>query len=401
MQLLLTFMLVVLVGIIGSRKIFISKPAYLGARHLLLTGTEYLLLGLLLGEDFFNILNPATLKALSPFVGFGLGWIGFLLGIQFEFKQLARLPYRYLPIGFIKTSIVLSAVFAASIFMLKGVFDFSGFPLVLGALIFAVTAASTSPSALALVDRYLVTQKPRALIKLLRTISSVDGLIATGVFGFSICTLHTVKIVDSRWMDPFLWLGVSAALGILIGYLFHFLISLKISKEELFLIIVGCTTLTSGIADFFKLSPLFINFLAGLVVANSRWANFRVTHILVKSEKAIYIIFLLLVGAAWHPNITGLWIGLMYVGIQMLGKTAGAFTSILLFRPDFYVPKFYGLALTSQGGLTLAILISFSELYSGTHADLIKSAVIFAVLTNALLSPLLIVWVLRSGMKRE
>jgi len=401
MQLLLTIFLVVLVGIVGSKKVFISKPAYLGARHLLLTGTEYLLLGLVLSERFLNVLDAETLIALSPFVGFGLGWIGFLLGIQFEFKQLTKLPHRYLSIGMVKTGVVLFVVFLASLFLLKRFFDFSGFSLILGALIFSVTATSTSPSALAMVDRYLITRKPRPLIKLLRTISSVDGLLATGVFGLALCVLHTVRVTDFRWLDPVLWIGVSAGLGVLIGYLFHFLISLKISNEELFLIIVGCTTFTSGLASFFKLSPLFINFLAGLVVANSRWADFRVTHMLAKSEKAIYIIFLLLVGASWDPSVTALWLGLIYVGIQMLSKTAGAYSSTFLYKPNFFVPRLSGLALTSQGGLTLAILISFSSLYSGVHAELIRSAVIFAVIINALVSPLLIVWVLNRGMKTE
>src|SRR5687767_3002834 len=64
----------------------------LGVTVLLSTGLPFLALGLILGLDSINVLGPRTLGDLRPAFEFGLGWIGFVVGMQFDIHKLDRMP---------------------------------------------------------------------------------------------------------------------------------------------------------------------------------------------------------------------------------------------------------------------------------------------------------------------
>jgi Kef-type K+ transport system membrane component KefB len=395
MKLLFIIIFLIGIGLFGSRRIFSRNPAYLGASHAIQTGLEYLLLGLILGSTLLNIIDQETLRSLAPYISFGLGWVGFLFGHQFKIKILSRLPRRYFSISLIKACISFLIILILSFCLLKWILHISGVPLYLGSLVLAVTGSCTSPSALAMADKSLGPDKPLELLKLLRYISSIDGLVGITIFGLSLCVLNTNDIFVSKILSAFTWVFVSILIGLFMGYLFHFLITARFSDEELLLIVIGTTTLTSGIALHFKLSPLFMNFLMGVIITNSPWSNFRLSSILIRMEKPVYIVLLLIIGAMWIPDIVGIGAGLVYVVFRIMGKTLGTLISTKIFRPRFEVPMVSGLTLVSQGGLALAILINFSLVYSGSWIEIIKSAVITGIIINTFISPNLILYVLK------
>src|SRR4051812_13932628 len=64
----------------------------LGVSVLLSTGLPFLLMGTIFRLDGVGILTPDVLADLRPAFEFGLGWIGFVVGMQFDVRRLDRLP---------------------------------------------------------------------------------------------------------------------------------------------------------------------------------------------------------------------------------------------------------------------------------------------------------------------
>jgi len=184
MKLLLAIILIGVIALIGSRLTFFSRRLTLGFKNIIFTGTEYIFLGFFLGSRGLNILDPLTLKQFEPFLLFGLGWIGFLFGIQFEVRRMRFLPRRYFSITAIQAAVVFVLVSAVSWAGLAA-FDLlpPGYSL-FAAVILGSAASCTAQSAIAIVNHNFRIEN-KGLLGLMRYISSVDGLFALVFFGLS------------------------------------------------------------------------------------------------------------------------------------------------------------------------------------------------------------------------
>jgi len=56
-----------------------------------LVGAPFLLVGVLLGPAL-EVLDPGTLRTLTPITALGIGWIGAVFGAQLEWRVLRRIP---------------------------------------------------------------------------------------------------------------------------------------------------------------------------------------------------------------------------------------------------------------------------------------------------------------------
>ena len=86
MKLLIAIAFFTVISVVGAKITFLDRRLPLGFRNILFTGTEYIFIGILMGGMGLNILDGLTLNKLQPFLVFGLSWIGFLYGVQFEFR---------------------------------------------------------------------------------------------------------------------------------------------------------------------------------------------------------------------------------------------------------------------------------------------------------------------------
>src|SRR5688500_16806246 len=64
----------------------------LGKRYLIVSGAEYLALGILLGPQVSGIFTPALLDSLAAFPALALGWMGAIIGMRFFLPELVRIP---------------------------------------------------------------------------------------------------------------------------------------------------------------------------------------------------------------------------------------------------------------------------------------------------------------------
>ena len=117
----------------------------------------------------------------------------------------------------------------------------------------------------------------------------------------------------------------------------------------------------------------------------------QLTGILHSQEKPIYIIFLVLAGANWHPSFTNFSVLAIYIAIHLIGKLLGGNLAIRIFPPHFPLKENWGLALSPQGGMGIALAVDYLQYYPGNIGLSILNIIILATIISQLFGPFLII----------
>jgi Kef-type K+ transport system membrane component KefB len=145
---------------------------------------------------------------------------------------------------------------------------------------------------------------------------------------------------------------------------------------------------SGGIALSFKLSPLFVNTLMGIVVANLPGSRNRIFNLLSRLEKPFYVVFLILAGAIWRPGSPwGLPLAVLYLVLRLIGKVSGGYLAAWTAPESSRPPPTVGLGLISQGGIAIAMVMNYYQLSSAVVTDAVVTTVLVAVILNELASP--------------
>lgn len=397
MKFLIAIVIIVAISLIGSRLTFLDRRLPMGFRSLLLTGTEYIFIGVLLGGMGLNVLDPDSLFMLQPFLLFGLCYIGFLFGLQFEIKRLKELPHFYFSITAIQAIITFLIVAIPTYLILKRITSLPEIVLLMASITLGSTACCTAQSALAIVTRnYRI--KNRGLQRLMLYISSVDGLFALIFFAAALCIIPGGEIKTFSFFESARWLLVTIIMGVVPAFVLILLSRTKFTQQEYFIFLIGTIMFCGGLAYKIHHSPLVSGLICGIITANYCRYRTRALMTVIHAEKSIYIILLLLLGASWHFRIDySLIVLFVYFLFRVFGKSLGAWTATRLFKPVFHVPRGLGFSLISEGGLAVAIIINFKLLYPAIGDPLI-TIIIISVLINEFLSPR---WILAQFDKAE
>lgn len=386
MKFLLTIILLTVISIIGSRLTFLKRKFSMGFQNILLTGTEYIFVGILLGQMGLGFLDADAIVQLSPFLIFGLCWIGFLFGLQFEVRNIKKMPRFFFSITIVQSLLTFLLVSVAMVVVFHQFLEVKFSIIMIIALTLGSAASCTAQSALAIVDRRHRFSKPR-LLNFLRYVSGVDGLMALIFFTLALSIFPAAEVSRVNFLNSLEWLGIVLLLGLIPGFILISISRVKFSQQEFVLFLIGTVLFCGGLADMLNHSPLIAGFICGLVTANFCRHHIRALSTVLQAEKSIYIILLLLLGASWHfSSATSLIIAGIYFLIRIIGKLAGTYLAIQIWNPGFYLPKTIGLALLSEGGLTVAIILDFKLLYP-MIADPIITIIIISIFINEWLSP--------------
>jgi len=391
-RLLLAIVIISVVAILGSRIISRGRRLPFGLNHLLVSGTGYIFLGLVLGRMGLDVFDQTTLAQLQPALLFALAWIGFLFGLQFEVRQLKRLPRYYFSITAVQAVITFVAVTLPVYLLLKWYYPSAPLYLLTQAVILGSTACCSAQSALAIAahSRNLVN---RPLLQLLRYISSVDGLFGLSFFALAICAMAGAAGAGSgslaaaviQWLFATLLMAGAPALILVV------LSRTRLVRQEFPLFLVGAVMLCAGMAHTIHHTPLISGMICGVLVANFSRHRLRALAVVMPSEKPIYIILLLIIGAGWQLSFDFSMVVLAaYFILRLLGKLAGCRAATLAFRPQYPIPGRLGLGLVSEGGLAIAIIVSYRLLHASAVSDALVTIIIFSVLIGELIGPRLI-----------
>jgi len=387
MRAIYAFGLLILLAFIGTR-FLVRKKSLSTLNYLFLSGFVYIFLGLYLGHHGLNILSLQVLAALDPLVSLGLGWIGFLFGFQLERRYLRRFSKNAVGLSVLKTFFVFLCVFGVMVLSIERLFPEQPSYLRFGmALAFALLATVNSPTLLNAAAFVLPSRGD--YLYLARFLTSVSGF--WGIVGLSLLFSfwHFPQFETHLILRGTLFLCVSTLVPALLGIVFHFLTKEKISEKEILVYVLGLVFFVSGAAFYFNLSPLYSSLIMGIVYSNFTKIQEKLYPLLLSTEKPIYIIFLILIGALWEFRWD--WSLVLLVAAFLFARIIGSTLPLpfcrLLLRYPHPLPPIYGFSFLSFGGIGVAVAVSLKLAYPLALTDVFLSVALLAIIVSELLGP--------------
>lgn len=426
MNVIIGFVLIVLIGYAGSRLTLFQSRFSLGLRYLFTAGAEFLFVGLLLGPRAADFLTREALNDLSPVISLGLGWIGLIVGLQFDRKILSRIDNSVMGLAALFSGLVFALVFAAMYISVPACFRLMGdlglialselerdaVGLAAFSCLLAWIATVSTYSAVALIQRDAPIRGRTT--KLLQLLTDLRAPIAVTGMGLWYAMFHassvalTTQSLDGMTLaappEPVMgalnWVAVSILLGLALGWMLHYLTSERLGENELLLLVAGAVIFSGGLSSYLHLSPLFVNLVMGIALANlPNFALGRITKALMSAEKPFFVIFLILVGALWPPVTPSvLMVAMTYIAVRAFALWLAGWLgrSLIPLGGEPLHPAF-GLTMLPFGGLAIAMAVDFHLIRPGFLADFALNVVLLAVLFNQLAGPWVMAAVLRAS----
>ncbi|MCK4585438.1 cation:proton antiporter, partial [candidate division WOR-3 bacterium] len=288
MNLILLIGIIILAGFLGKKlSNWIKLPGVTG----------YLIIGVLLGQSLFNLINPQFLVKTGFITDIVLGIVGFIIGSQLVFRKFRRIGKGIL-IMLLTESFAAFLLVSITIFILTRRIDLA---LILG----AIAPASAPAGTIAVIQEY--RSKGRLTNTLLAIVGLDDGLcIMIYVFMVAIVKVAVFSPESISFLKIFFIPIYKILLSIIIGGCGGLLLSFVLRKihtrEETMIIVFGFILLFSGISNFLNVSLILANLSMGIVVVNLfPLLTTRLSRMFDETVPILYIIFFVLAGA--HLNV--------------------------------------------------------------------------------------------------
>jgi Sodium/hydrogen exchanger family len=385
-------LLLAVLALAGHRKSFVTIASGKAGGFFFLTGTEFLLVGYLLSDSFLGILDASTLNRVRPFLILGLGWIGLLSGIQLEWSALR---------GFGRSSYVWTLLYGCFLllFVSLGLYALLRFwfpydpQMGLAVAVLAVTALCTAQASIALWMRNVPEEK-RPLGLLLQFVSSINDVIAIVLFGLLVGFYQPAEGAIGLPLLPLEKFLLSLLVGVLMGMFMLLLFRTRLGGVDKILIVIGLVLFGGGMAYLLGISPLLVHLVAGVILANFSLKSEETFQLLMRIEKPLYLIFLMM-GGAYLRIVSPLVVllAVAYVALRALSQAvAGGIFLGRVFRGTAHRPtRALGWGFLSQAGIGVALAVHFQLWIADPSSlpilEVTFSVLLLAIVFNELISP--------------
>jgi hypothetical protein len=373
---------------------------WLGRRFLIVSGAEYLLLGILLGPQVSGVLTPDVVDSLAPITTLALGWIGAVVGVQFFLPELVKVPGITYRVALVESFITFSLVFLAELFAIAWLYETTLRDAALPAAALGGIATASSSAAVELTARRLGDRGVE--VTQLRISAMINALFAVGAFGLLASVWHTPVDVVGRPLTATEWMAITLGIGAVGGILFHLFVGDERHTDRLFVSLGGGVILVSGAAAYAGLSPLLSALLFGAILVNTSRNRAEIVAALLRVERPLYFVLLVFAGAAWRPSAR-VWLlpVLLFLLVRYAAKIGGARFAGWANGLEPVLGRSWGRGLVGQGGLALAIALNYVYQDGGTLPYFVFTAAIASVLLTDLVSAHLVKSVLMPLLARR
>src|SRR5512141_766733 len=361
----------------------------LARRFLIVSGAEYLILGVLLGPRVSGLISANVIDSFGPFITLAIGWMGAVIGSEFHLKRMLRFRGELYQVAFIEAVLVVGIVGGAMLAILTRLLDIPLIDAIAPAASLGAIAVTTSASGIALAARRLARDRAARtpLLRQLQVTGGMDAAVGVLAFGIVLCIVHVPPPGDIRPPTPTEWAVITMGIGVVGGILYHLFLGGERDPDRLFIALAAAITLASGTAAYARLSPLLPTMLIGAILANTARNRHEIGIVLHRVQHPLYLVLLIFAGAAWR--VPGrLWVLPIaaFILIRLLAKMWGARIATRLSGMSGALGSDWGLALIGQGSLAAAIALNYRIFDDSDLSNVVFTAALVSVLATDLLS---------------
>ncbi len=346
----------------------------------------YLIVGVILGTSFFDIMNPATVKGLGLISDFGLGIVAFLIGTELSRALIKRMGKKLIIILFAESFgaffMVLGLVWVcASLTVSAGAFAIGI------ALIFAAMAPASAPAGTVAVIHEYKAKGP--LTTLLLAIVGLDDALAIMIYAFAAAGAKLIlggKGISFQHLvsGPVIEIIGGITLGGIIGLALTTVSRCTKSRGELLTITIGAILLTTGLANAMHLSLILANLTVGMAMVNLSTREAERTYSAIKQiTHPVYILFFVLAGAHLDLHILRKLsiLAPVYITGRIVGKMSGAYFGTVVSKVEKTIRNNLGLGLMSQAGVAIGLALMVAREFGGPGSPYGANGRLIAALT--------------------
>ncbi len=359
----------------------------------------YIVMGLILGESGFKLIQTADIEHLGMFNNFALGIIGFLVGGELQIATFKKYGKQFMAIllceGILAFLLVGISSFFVVYFMCNNLWTSVAVAIVFGAIASATDPAST-------IDVLWENRAKGVMTTAIIAIVALDDALAMTLYGLGTATAKLLTTEASAGSAAGASLSAAAVSitihlfgGLVIGSIFGLIIVafMKFFKgaEKHVAIAIGLLLLIIYITLRFEMDVILAAMMAGFMVTNlARRRSEELFKLMRSFSIPIYVIFFVLVGArlsfgampGWLWWIVGL-----YVICRTAGKMVGAYIGAKISGSEPAVRRYLGMGLFAQGGVAIGLAIVAAHKLGDitVHEDLsLANMVIYTITATTL-----------------
>ncbi len=342
------------------------------------TGLFYIILGFVLGPYAADIINQDIIRELNIIYSLVLGWAGFLIGLQTNVKRIQRFPRKFYVYSISNFSIVIIVSFVIFIFMSHYFgWEYGVFSL----LVLSISGAVTSPILFGVFARdYKVIPESSYLFQFSSAFDNILGVILFGV-------ILAAGNINFNHISSGYGLFYSLAVSVIAIVIYYFLSKEFKKEDEKLLLLIGLLLIVTGAAFHFKQSIIFISFIFGFGLANSRVKTRGLLREINQIEKPMYVLLLIFVGVnlTYDSSIYFL-IFIFFFFIHLVSKLLSGFLTLHTLPEKLRLGPFMGMGNLGMGGLSLAMILDFYLIKQSLAANIFLFAVTITLIIQDAMS---------------
>lgn len=377
---LFAFVGLLLLSYLGS--ILVGKRGVRG--YGLPSGSEYLLLGMVVGPLGLRSLDVGTLLGFAPLLHAGAGWLLLLTGLDWAARGSAA-P-RPLPtlVASLLGVITLASVAAAVWFAALHFTDLGSHDRLLLSLATAAVAIETTGIAVRWVFERHGADGP--LTRTIRLLTDADDVPALLLAGWVFCMLP--RPAGSLALPAVGWFGITLGLGLLLGLAAVTLMGRTFHAGEARSYVLGAALLGIGITVHLGLSTGATLFVLGATISALSRHRGELRQLLHPTEQPILLPVLVLAGALvdWTSHPALYIVVLAALGGRLGGKLVTGFIVWLSPRGRPAGPLL-GLGLTPSGAVSLSLALTLALGIRSVVGELVLATAAACALFGELIGP--------------
>jgi Kef-type K+ transport system membrane component KefB len=354
-------------------------------------GTEYVLLGFVLGPGALGLVERSMLVNAEPLAHAAVGWLAFVLGLQYGVNRGRRVRTARIVASWL-AFLVTGATIAAAVWgvlRLASHLDARDRLLVAGG-IGAATGETTRYAVRWVVER---DRAAGPLSDLLGDLAESDDMVP--LFGVAaLFALRPEAALSLAHQPPWIWIAVTLGLGAVLGGMAAVLLGRTFRVAEAWSVLLGMSMLAIGTASRLGLASVAAMFVMGTAISALSPHRSDIVAMIAPTERPVMLPALLLAGASvdftgpamagarWLPWVLGAAVLARLAAKQVVGL--GLLAAVPSARSS---GARLGLGLSSAGALSMSIGLVFALRFPGPVGGAVLASALLATVVGEIVGP--------------